>query len=206
MKAIYPMVGASAAACAQNLKSSSFTGTFTSGWTFASTGVTPNGTSAFFNTGFNPSTNGSLNNQHYSVYLRTNISNSGCDIGNYIPPVETSIYSRYSGDILYSCVNSALSSSTATNTNSAAFFLALRNNSTSENTFKNTTKYTRTVTSISLINLNIYLGALNNNGTAAAFSTRQNAFASIGDGLLDAQASAFYSVVQSFQVALNRAV
>jgi len=28
MKAIYPMVGASAAACAQNLKSSSFTGTF----------------------------------------------------------------------------------------------------------------------------------------------------------------------------------
>ena len=27
MKAIYPMVGASAAACAQNLKSSSFTGT-----------------------------------------------------------------------------------------------------------------------------------------------------------------------------------
>jgi len=36
MKAIYPMVGASAAACAQNLKSSSFTGTFTSGWTFSS--------------------------------------------------------------------------------------------------------------------------------------------------------------------------
>ena len=35
MKAIYPMVGASAAACAQNLKSSSFTGAFSSGWTFA---------------------------------------------------------------------------------------------------------------------------------------------------------------------------
>ena len=31
MKAIYPMVGSSAAACAQNLKSSSFTGTFSSG-------------------------------------------------------------------------------------------------------------------------------------------------------------------------------
>ena len=53
MKAIYPMVGASAAACAQNLKSSSFTGTFTSGWTFASSGVTPNGTSAYFNTYIN---------------------------------------------------------------------------------------------------------------------------------------------------------
>ena len=31
MRAVYPMVGASAAACAQNLKSSSFTGTFSSG-------------------------------------------------------------------------------------------------------------------------------------------------------------------------------
>ena len=42
MKAIYPMVGASAAACAQNLKSSCFTGTFSSGWTFASGGITGN--------------------------------------------------------------------------------------------------------------------------------------------------------------------
>ena len=50
MKAIYPMVGASAAACAQNLKSASFTGTFSSGWTFASTGVTGNGTSAYMDT------------------------------------------------------------------------------------------------------------------------------------------------------------
>lgn len=50
MKAIYPMVGASAAACAQNLKSSSFTGTFTAGWTFASSGITSNGLSAYFDT------------------------------------------------------------------------------------------------------------------------------------------------------------
>jgi hypothetical protein len=50
MKAVYPMIGASAAACAQNLKSSSFTGTFTSGWTFTSSGIISNGTSAYFDT------------------------------------------------------------------------------------------------------------------------------------------------------------
>ena len=51
MKAVYPMVGASAAACAQNLKSASFTGTFTAtGWTFASSGITSNGSSAYFDT------------------------------------------------------------------------------------------------------------------------------------------------------------
>lgn len=60
MKAVYPMVGASAAACAQNLKSSSFTGTFTSGWTFASSGITSNGTSAYFDTACRVVTN--LNN------------------------------------------------------------------------------------------------------------------------------------------------
>jgi len=68
MKAIYPMVGASAAACAQNLKSSSFTGTFTSGWTFASTGVTGNGTSAYFNTTFNPNTQLTFTDSHMSLY------------------------------------------------------------------------------------------------------------------------------------------
>ena len=50
LKAIYPMVGASAAACAQNLKSSSFAGSFTSGWTFSSSGIISNGTSAYFDT------------------------------------------------------------------------------------------------------------------------------------------------------------
>ena len=71
MKAIYPMVGSSAAACAQNLKSSSFTGSFTSGWTFASTGVTPNGTSAYFDTFFIPSVEFSGANASISVYTRT---------------------------------------------------------------------------------------------------------------------------------------
>ena len=68
MKAIYPMVGASAAACAQNLKSASFTGTFTSGWTFASTGVNGNGTSAYFNTTFNPNTQLTFTDSHISLY------------------------------------------------------------------------------------------------------------------------------------------
>ena len=73
MKAIYPMVGASAAACAQNLKSSSFTGTFTSGVTFASTGVTGNGTSDYFNTAYNPVTQSDSQTSFYmSIYIRTN--------------------------------------------------------------------------------------------------------------------------------------
>ena len=76
MKAIYPMVGASAAACAQNLKSASFTGSFSSGWTFASTGVTPNGTSAYFNTTVKNVTNLTDRASHWSTYFRT-LGNTG---------------------------------------------------------------------------------------------------------------------------------
>jgi hypothetical protein len=46
MKAIYPMVGASAAACAQNLKSASFTGTLYGANTFSSNGLITNGTNS----------------------------------------------------------------------------------------------------------------------------------------------------------------
>lgn len=73
MKAIYPMVGASAAACSQNLKSSSFTGTFTSGWTFSSSGIVSNGTSAYFNTNCRAVAN--LNNFDLS-WARTGSSGS----------------------------------------------------------------------------------------------------------------------------------
>jgi len=81
MKAIYPMVGASAAACAQNLRSSSFTGSFSSGWTFASTGVKGNGTSTFMDTNLSSNTSLSLNDLSLSIYSRTD-SNIGGDIGD----------------------------------------------------------------------------------------------------------------------------
>lgn len=206
MKAVYPMVGASAAACAQNLKSSSFTGTFSSGWTFASTGVTPNGTSAYFDTTYNSNTSGNLNDAHLSVYLRTNIQASTVDLGAYDGVSETAIYPRFSGNVIYSAINSSTSASVTSNSNSAAFFIVARNSSTVENTFINTTKYTRTITSVGKTNRPIYLGAFNFAGTANTFSTRQQAFASIGDGLTDTQASNFYTAVQAFQTTLARQV
>lgn len=206
MKAVYPMVGSSAAACAQNLKSSSFTGTFTSGWTFASTGVTPNGTSAYMDTTYNPNTSGNLNDAHFSVYLRSNISANTVDLGAYDGASETAIYPRFSGNVIYTALNSGTNASVTSNSNSAAFFIVARNSSTTENTFINTTKYTRAITSISKTNRPLYLGAFNFSGTALIFSARQNAFASIGDGLTDTQAADFYTCVQTFNTSLSRQV
>jgi hypothetical protein len=89
---------------------------------------------------------------------------------------------------------------------SAVNFLFNKTSSTSTSLFANNTKYTASVTNRGLPNGNLYLGARNLNGFADLFANRQSAFASIGDGLTDAEAAAFYTAVQKYQTTLGRAV
>jgi hypothetical protein len=211
MKAIYPMVGASAAACAQNLKSSSFTGSFTSGWTFASTGVTGNGTSAYMNTGFNPSLNLTTTSGHNSAYLRTNLSISG----QYAYGCETTTLNRmvlfpYSFSVgwisdLYDNSQSRIISNSG---NSTGFVLGSRSSSSSHKLFRNGSQIAASTNSTNgtLPNLNYYISAFNSSNTATFYNTNQLAFYSIGDGLTDTQASNFYTAVQAFQTTLSRQV
>ena len=71
-KAIYPVVGGSAAAHAVNLKTpGTHNLSFASGWTHSSTGMLPNG-ATFANTNLNDNTILSLNSVHISYYSRTN--------------------------------------------------------------------------------------------------------------------------------------
>jgi hypothetical protein len=220
MKAIYPMVGASAAACAQNLKSSSFTGTFTSGWTFASTGVTPNGTSAYMNTGLNVLSQTTLNSFSMSFYSRTDSVNVGAtEIGatndrtDFLPLVTLEI-KRTANSILNqfaACIYSYQSGqiSQTSNLNSQGFYQASRTSSTSFKTYKNNlnvSNITSTQNQAINVNSNVFIGAMNAITAAENFSDRQCAFASIGDGLTDTEASNFYTAVQAFQTTLSRQV
>jgi hypothetical protein len=215
MKAIYPMVGASAAACAQNLKSSSFTGTFTSGWTFASTGVTGNGTSAFMDTGFNTSTNQTVNNCSVSVYVRTATSAAGSvgELGataspTFLPLIalqSTALTTRnqYCWDY-----NSGQGIVSLTTTDNSGMWGVSRSGATSWQSFeRNTAVAKSTTTSVSsLPTSNIFIGAVNDNGTAINFSFRQIAFAHLGDSLTNTQFNNFYTAVQAFQTTLSRNV
>lgn len=206
MKAIYPMVGASAAACAQNLKSSSFTGTFSSGWTFASGGVTGNATSTFMNTGFIPSSNLTNTSGHYSIYSRTDINQTSIDLGVLSATGPThQIILRLSGDQIYSYANSNMGSS-ITNANSLGHYIVNRNSSTNTQGFKNGTQVVNEAQSAGLPTEAVYIGGRNQNGTSIIPSSREYAFASIGDGLTDTQASNLYTAVQAFQTTLSRNV
>lgn len=205
MRAVYPMVGASAAACAQNLKSSSFTGTFTSGWTFASTGVTPNGTSAYMDTGFVPSVNSSLNNAHLSYYSRTQSTGGDrIDIGSTIGSTSEYYLTYHGFGGTYIGMHGAFINLT-TLTTTTKFFLGSRISSTQVKAYYAGSLWqTITQNSGSLNTNSVYVGGFNS--TTKYYSNRECAFASIGDGLTDTQAGNLYTAVQAFQTTLSRQV
>jgi hypothetical protein len=212
MKAIYPMVGASASACAQNLKSSSFTGTFSSGWTFASTGVTPNGTSAFFNTNLNQNVL-NYNSQSLTYYSRNNLQGAS-DMGvqgsyrNNLALLRT-----YGGQINSSVSdlqNAGLGSAQTDLINdSRGLYSGVRTSASLNKLYRNGSLFATNISDwlvIVSLNLNFYIGASNTNGSPAGYSAHECAFASIGDGLTDTQASNLYTNVQTFNTTLGRQV
>ena len=208
MKAVYPMVGASAAACSQNLKSSSFTGTFSSGWTFASTGATPNGTSAYMNTGLIPNTNiTSQNSISFGYYNNGNMTspstemgcaNAGLGNGTYlIVNVGGSSYNRVASN----------SSQAVASTFTTGFYQLSRIVSTEFKYYKNSSILnTATITSSGLSTNNFWGAGGVNYGITSEYGGGQCAFSYIGDGLTDTQASNLYTAVQAFQTTLSRQV
>jgi hypothetical protein len=215
MKAIYPMVGASAAACAQNLKSSSFTGTFTSGWTFASTGVTPNGTSAYFNTTLVPNTSLTFNSISFGVYSTTNFTPTsnqsyGCtSANNYLPLIGSTYFStKYLTGLVYS-YNSPDILQSSTGQDFSGMFQVTRTSATNAKLFRNNTQLAAVTTNSQTTQPtnSFVFGALRASFVPFQdYCNFEHAFAYIGDGLTDTQASNFYTAVQTFQTTLSRQV
>jgi len=209
MKAIYPMVGASAAACAQNLRSSSFTGTFTAtGWTFASTGVTPNGTSAFMDTFFSPSANGmSSSNGHLSVYNRSNITSANPSLIGVIGTT-TEIAINFAGLSVFAMFGSLPYPSFAQSDKRGFYSVSRDTSTTVKNYFNGTVKVNGTVVAftdnpIGKILLGVQGTATGNRGN---FSSNEQSFASIGDTLNSTESANLYNAVQAFQTTLSRQV
>lgn len=206
MKAIYPMVGASAAACAQNLKSSSFTGSFSSGWTFASTGVKGNGTSAYMDTFFNSSSDIATNTGCFGFYSRTNNGNqSMAEMGSW-----TSNYffmHACLGNTTYIMPNTppVLGYIAVTNTDSSGFFQGFR---TGANTIEGrikTASYSGTI-AYAGVNLSVYIGARHVAAGGDSYSNRECAFAYVGESINNTQAGNYYTAVQAFNTTLSRQV
>jgi hypothetical protein len=215
MKAIYPMVGASAAACAQNLKSSSFTGTFSGGWTYASTGVNGNGTNAYMNTNFIPSSD-YTSNTNFGLFLYTSSTSAGST------DRDMAIFTSAGTPSLNLTSKDGTSSKTdlfdfanrisVTGYNVEGFYIGSRTASNSAKLYRNgtsigtTTAAAGTAPSIFLTLGGGNLSSSNPITSVGAYSAKTFSFAGTCDGLTDTEASNFYIAVQAFQTTLSRNV
>ena len=171
--------------------------------------MTPNGSSAFADTKLIPNSILSLNSTHLSYYSRTNTSVNSAEIGSADSSGNAPyllLQTRTATNRLVAHINDNGGSTTFSNTNGSGFYTGNRTASNVKTTFKNGSKViTDTYASISMNSNSIYLGAYHASG-GSAYSNKQCAFASIGEGLTDTDASNFYTAVQAYQTTLSRQV
>jgi hypothetical protein len=214
MKAIYPFVGGTASTHKWNLKDprdldAAYRLVFNGGGTHTSTGYKGNGSNGYANTFISPSSTLTANNIHFSYYNRTNGSEERYDIGATLSSPTRSIVAALSWyDASANRVFFSISSNEKdiVNTDPRKFFIANKTTAGSLSGFINTTKTTYAVTDSTLPTIPMFINARNVNGANDLASSKECAFASIGDGLTDTDAANFYTAVQTFQTTLGRNV
>lgn len=214
MKACYPMVGGSSSTMKYNLVNpldtdAAFRLIFNGGLTYSSTGLL-GGVNGYADTKLAPSTSLSLNNTHISFYSRTDTStgeNVEMGVNDNSNNSRLFIAPKYDGATsAYRSVNSA-QAGPQSSPDMKGFFIASRVNSSIMKLYKNSSiLFTDGITSGVLNTSNIFLLCYNLTGTPYYYSDRECAFASIGDGLDDTEATNLNSRVTTFQTALNRNV
>jgi hypothetical protein len=213
MKALYPFVGGTATSMKWNLKDprdldAAFRLTFHGGGSWDNNGYTPNGSNGWANTYLIADNTLNISSGHLSIYSRSNL-NGGYDMGCVTASVgvaENSVISRWTDNKFYANYGLQTYPNVA-NTDSRGLFIANRNSATNTTGYKNGSKVIDTAQTSSRLSLKIMpIGALNNDGLMQNWSNRQYSFASIGDGLTDAESSNLYTAVQAFQTTLNRSI
>jgi hypothetical protein len=209
IKALYPFVGGTSTSNSYNLKNTSqYQITWSGGVTHSSNGVTFNGTNGYGNTGLNQLSVLTQNSQHISFYSRTNTDGNFGEIGvRSVATAYTMLQVKYSNTFVVPINEFYNFADNSANANGQGFYVGNRTGATLRNNWKNGSKvHTSSSASQTQANFNFFVGALNNAGSAAAYTNKQCAFASIGDGLTDTEASNFYTAVQAFQTTLGRQV
>jgi hypothetical protein len=218
MKAIYPFVGGTATTHKFNLKDprdadAAYRLSFNGGMTHNSNGITGNGTNAYANT-FRFAGDDTSTDWHRSLYSRTST--------NTVPQVELGTTDSPSGIFRSDAIgtrqpdgNAYLASGAAPpnewisfgNSNGSGHYINSRTASNSAKAYKNgSVSQTSTATGLALPGFSIFIMARNATGSLQFPSTRNLAFATIGEGLTDTNATNLYNIVQRFQTSLGRQV
>lgn len=208
MHAVYPFVGGTSTTHRYNLKNptdadAAFRLVFSGTWTHDANGVTGNGSSGYADTKYTPSSSAAgQNDRHLSVWAKSTLA--GIVIGGR--------NAGYDRDILGMESGPAIAGSTSvgfyynqSHTASTGLYCTSRTGASTEVVYRNGSSIFSTgITSAALPTVVLYLGASNDNGSAANYSNTNIAFASIGTGLNSTEASNLYTAVNAFQSTLGR--
>jgi len=212
MKAIYPMVGGTSTTCKFNLVNpqdadAAYRLTIFGGGTFSANGYQPGGVNGYANTFLNPSTQLTVTSTHLSYYSRTLSVGSQIEMGVFTGPTDRLLSIRAASNYISGSLSSVINFTTTTD--ARGLWLGTKRANNDREVYRNgVTQATSAVSDATTYpNTPIYIGARNLQGTGIDFpSSKECAFASIGDGLTDAEALAFYNAVQTFNTTLGRQV
>jgi len=212
-KAIYPFIGGTAAEHKWNLKDprdldAAYRITFTGTITHDANGISADGSTGYGDTHLVPAS--VLINSSYSmsVYYRSDVS-EGSGIGVKDGTGYWTFYPEFGGDF-YSYAGSASNSITVAAIGvSSGMFTNTQNGGTTHKAFRNGSQIGTTNTGDNTASFDtllepMYVGAVNRDGVAGEFSSRNIAFFAIADGLSDAEVSDDYTDIQAFQTELSR--
>jgi hypothetical protein len=209
-KAVYPLVGGTAAAHKWNLvdpqdTDAAFRLTFTGSHTHDSNGITPGGTTSdYADTKWVPSVNGTADTGSIGYYVRS-ISGDQQLMGSYVDLADTWQISTYAGEI-YMQVQST-SDQFTTPSPATRLLVSSRTGASTLTQYRDGSSFDAVTTSSDLTNnRSIYLFGRNNGGTSDSAGNVPCSFAFIGTGLTSGEVSTLNTAVNTYQTALGRNV
>jgi hypothetical protein len=209
INAFYPLVGGSANSCKFNMKfpndnNASHRLTFFGGWLYNSTGITPNGTTAYANTYLNPLVHLTQNSVSIGVYCKNMagaIDRAAIGVNNGVSYIQ--LYPRGAGNVFYGDLNDNGSTSTA-NSYTATLLAVSRINSTQKIHSIGGVNTIKTNSSNGVINNTIFLGARSTSGTANSFFNTEIKTCYISSGLTTTELTLLNSIITTFNTSLGR--
>jgi len=206
LEAIYPFVGGNATAHSYNLKDTTqFQITWNGGVTHDANGVTGNGTNGYGNTNFVDSTH-LTDFISFGVYSRTDSQSAVMDIGGTGATTSNALGCKFSSTGVYAVVMDGGTQRKVTAT-SLGLFTANRSDASNRAIYINGAEYTYSNPSSIYTSRNMYVLARNNNDSSVDFySSRNLAFAFIGNSLTTTEQADLYTAVQAYQTTLSRNV
>jgi hypothetical protein len=209
----YPFVGGNSTKHAFNFMNTSlYNLSFFGFWTHSSTGALPNGSNAYATTAITGNTVFTQNDNHCSVYSRTNISAAdktaiGCIIGS------TPVYAlqiRTAANLVRGFNNSQVATQVASgaNLNSSGYYLMNKTSSAIGGLTidKNGTQIGANTVAITTNNYStstVTIGALN---SITQFDNKEYGGVTFGLGLTVGERALMYTIEQQFQTDLSRQV